>query len=274
MNGLILEIGIIILKQLKKSNILIVGYGSIGKKYHNSASKFFKRKEIHIFSKHLKKDSLKNIKNIKNIKNLDYIILSNRAPDRIKFFKSLIKKKATYIFEKPISTEYFTKSQKKNFFNLIKKNKITIKTGYCLRLNPAVIKLKKFLKNKLNKIISIKMNTSTNLPTWRKGDYTKKHNHAPTYQRTVLSGCYYAHVEEGASPIVFEGEEPIYPENDTLIIFSSNLYHEVPPTDAERIVMSFNSIQNNMPEFNPSNLKNLENLLRNDQDLSSVQNML
>ena len=109
---------------------------------------------------------------------------------------------------------------------------------------------------------------------YRKGDYTKKHNHAPTYQRTVLSGCYYAHVEEGASPIVFEGEEPIYPENDTLIIFSSNLYHEVPPTDAERIVMSFNSIQNNMPEFNPSNLKNLENLLRSDQDLSSVQNML
>ena len=32
-----------------------------------------------------------------------------------------------------------------------------------------------------------------------------------------MSGCYYAHVEEGASPIVFEGEEPIYPENDTLI---------------------------------------------------------
>ena len=62
-------------------------------KYHNPLQSF-KRKEIHIF-KHLKKDSLKNIKNIKN---LDYIILSNRAPDRIKFFKSLIKK-ATYIFE-------------------------------------------------------------------------------------------------------------------------------------------------------------------------------
>ncbi len=99
---------------------------------------------------------------------------------------------------------------------------------------------------------------------YRKGDYTKKHHHATSYQRTVLSGCYYAHVEEGASPIVFEGEEPIYPENDTLIIFSSNLYHEVPPTDAERIVMSFNSIQNNIPELNSSNLKNMENVLRND----------
>ena len=98
---------------------------------------------------------------------------------------------------------------------------------------------------------------------YRKGDYTKKHNHAPTYQRTIISGCYYAHVEKGASPIIFEGEEPIYPENDTLIIFSSNLYHEVPPTDTERIVMSFNLIQNNIPEFNPNNLKNMENILRN-----------
>ena len=98
---------------------------------------------------------------------------------------------------------------------------------------------------------------------YRKGDYTKKHNHAPTYQRTIISGCYYAHVEKGASPIIFEGEDPIYPENDTLIIFSSNLYHEVPPTDTERIVMSFNLIQNNIPEFNPNNLKNMENILRN-----------
>ena len=98
---------------------------------------------------------------------------------------------------------------------------------------------------------------------YRKGDYTKKHNHAPTYQRTIISGCYYAHVEKGASPIIFEGEEPIYPENDTLIIFSSNLYHEVPPTNTERIIMSFNLIQNNIPEFNPNNLKNMGNILRN-----------
>ena len=109
---------------------------------------------------------------------------------------------------------------------------------------------------------------------YRKGDYTKKHNHAPPHQRTVLSGCYYAHVEKGSSPIIFEGEEPIYPENDTLIIFSSNLYHEVPPTDTERIVMSFNLVQNSAPEFNPSNLKDIENFLINDQNLSSTENVL
>ena len=109
---------------------------------------------------------------------------------------------------------------------------------------------------------------------YRKGDYTKKHNHGTSFTSNVISGCYYVHVEEGASPIIFEGEEPIYPENDTLIIFSSNLYHEVPPTDAERIVMSFNLIQNNIPNFNSDHIKNIENFLGNEQDLSSVENML
>tara|TARA_B100000282_G_scaffold58170_1_gene38520 strand:+ start:294 stop:962 length:669 start_codon:yes stop_codon:yes gene_type:complete len=65
--------------------------------------------------------------------------------------------------------------------------------------------------------------------------------HVDTYYAgPAISGCYYPHVEEGASPIIFEGLEPIYPVSDTLIIFSPEMNHEVPPTDTERIVMSFN----------------------------------
>ena len=107
------------------------------------------------------------------MKELNYIILSNRANERVKSFKSLIKKGATYIFEKPISSKAFNNTQKKKFLNIIKKNKIKIKTGYCLRLNPAVEKLKKLLKKKYNKIVSIKMNTRTYLPSWREGDYKR-----------------------------------------------------------------------------------------------------
>ena len=123
-----------------------------------------------------------------------------------------------------------------------------------------------FSQNIYNNMFSINQELSLSdfwVSHYKKGDYTKKHNHGSSFNGNVISGCYYVHVEEGASPIIFEGEEPIYPENDTLIIFSSNLYHEVPPTDTERIVMSFNLIQNNIPEFNPNNLKNMENILRN-----------
>ena len=119
-----------------------MGYGSIGKN-SQSASKFFSKRRIHIFSKHLQKN---NLEKYRSMKELNYIILSNRANERVKSFKILIKKGATYIFEKPISSKAFNNTKKKTFLNIIKKNKIKIKTGYCLRLNPAVEKLKKLLK--------------------------------------------------------------------------------------------------------------------------------
>ena len=77
------------------------------------------------------------------------------------------------------------------------------------------------------------------LAHYRKGDYTSKHSHG----NSSISGCYYAHVEEGSSPIIFEGQGSIYPKSNTLIIFSSKLDHEVPVTEGERILMSFNLYQ-------------------------------
>ena len=74
---------------------------------------------------------------------------------------------------------------------------------------------------------------------YRKGDFTVKHSHGELYEH-LISGCYYAYVEDNASPIIFDGQESIYPKNNSLILFSSLIEHEVPPTDGERIIMSFN----------------------------------
>ena len=74
---------------------------------------------------------------------------------------------------------------------------------------------------------------------YRKGDFTVKHSHGTLYEH-LISGCYYAYVEDNASPIIFDGQESIYPKNNSLILFSSLIEHEVPPTDGERIIMSFN----------------------------------
>ena len=63
------------------------------------------------------------------------------------------------------------------------------------------------------------------LSHYRKGDYTVKHNHGNLLNNVIISGCYYVDIEIGASPLIFEGEDRIYPENDTLIIFSSKLNH-------------------------------------------------
>ena len=99
------------------------------------------------------------------------------------------------------------------------------------------------------------------LSHYRKGDYTIKHNHGNLLNDIIISGCYYVDIEKGASPIIFEGEEPIYPENDTLIIFSSKLNHEVPPTNGERIVMSFNIRTTMKPQLTTDEYSNLLNFI-------------
>ena len=99
------------------------------------------------------------------------------------------------------------------------------------------------------------------LSHYRKGDYTVKHNHGNLLNDVIISGCYYVDIEKGASPIIFEGEEPIYPENDTLIIFSSKLNHEVPPTSSERIVMSFNFYRSKKSELTLNDYQNIADII-------------
>ena len=102
------------------------------------------------------------------------------------------------------------------------------------------------------------------LSHYRKGDYTVKHNHGNLLNDVIISGCYYVDIEKGASPIIFEGEEPIYPENDTLIIFSSKLNHEVPPTSSERIVMSFNFYRSKKSELTLNDYQNIADIIMSD----------
>ena len=102
------------------------------------------------------------------------------------------------------------------------------------------------------------------LTHYRKGDYTIKHKHGNLFNNVIISGCYYVDMEKGASPIIFEGEEPIYPENDTLIIFSSKLNHEVPPTNGERIVMSFNFYRIEKPELTLDDYQKISDIIMND----------
>ena len=75
---------------------------------------------------------------------------------------------------------------------------------------------------------------------YRKGDFTMNHDHGNLLDEFLISGCYYAYVDDNASPIIFDGQKSVYPKSDSLILFSPYTKHEVPPTDGERIIMSFN----------------------------------
>ena len=100
---------------------------------------------------------------------------------------------------------------------------------------------------------------------YRKGNFTVKHDHGTLLDEFLISGCYYAYVEDNASPVIFNGQKSIYPKNDSLILFSSQTEHEVPPTDGERIIMSFNIRKTKKTELTTDDLNKLTSFLANDQ---------
>ena len=98
---------------------------------------------------------------------------------------------------------------------------------------------------------------------YRKGDYTVKHDHGNLLNEFLISGCYYAHIEDNASPIIFDGQKPLYPKNDSLILFSSQTEHEVPPTDGERIIMSFNIRKTKKTQLTTNEYNDVANFILN-----------
>ena len=68
------------------------------------------------------------------------------------------------------------------------------------------------------------------------GDYTHRHYHYPSDFAAVA----YLEVADGAAPIIFEDTLKITPKTGTLLVFPGILYHEVPKTTAERLVVAMN----------------------------------
>jgi hypothetical protein len=68
------------------------------------------------------------------------------------------------------------------------------------------------------------------------GDHTIKHCHYPADFSVVI----YLEVSEDSAPILFEESLTIIPKSGMMIIFPGMLHHEVPKTNAKRIVVAMN----------------------------------
>ena len=139
--------------------IVIIGYGSIGRRHAEILSKNFKLHTIFIHSQQKVKKfrSFKDLKYIKFIKP-DYVIIASETYKHFKQLAFLEKnfKGIKILVEKPLF------HQLNNF--KVKNNKVYV--GYNLRFHPLIIKLHKILKNK--KIYDIQLITNSYLPDWRK----------------------------------------------------------------------------------------------------------
>lgn len=149
--------------------VLIIGYGSIGKRHDEVLLNFREISKIDIVTKQKieNRTIFKTLEDVENISNYDYFIIASETFkhfEQLQYLENNLSNKIIFC-EKPL----FNKSE-----NLeIKKNRVFV--GYVLRFHPLLQKLKIFLENE--KIISLNVIVGQYLPNWRKGvDYRNSYS--------------------------------------------------------------------------------------------------
>lgn len=140
--------------------VLIVGYGSIGKRHANILSKNKNISDLKIFSKRKIKDFtiINKKKEIKKY-NPHYVIIANEThlhfKELIYFEKNF--KNISILVEKPLFNRFIDYK--------VKNNKVFV--GYNLRFHPFIGLIKKLVLKK--KIWNVNVISGSYLPDWRKG---------------------------------------------------------------------------------------------------------
>ncbi len=139
--------------------VLIIGYGSIGRRHEEVLSKIDEIKSVNIVTKQSvdNKKTFNDIKKVNDIQSYDYFVI---ASETNKHYAQLIYLE-TNVTDKIIFCE-------KPLFEInkdltIEKNQVFV--GYVLRFHPILQKLKSFLENE--KVLSVNVNCGQYLPTWR-----------------------------------------------------------------------------------------------------------
>jgi predicted dehydrogenase len=160
---------------MKVKKILIVGFGSIGKRHFSNLKFLFPNREIIILRS--KKNSNK-INGAKQVFTYDEALslrpqvafICNPSSFHFESAKKLIKHNIHLFFEKPLSNSL--ENLDDNLI-MINKQKIKATVGYNLRYNDSLIRAKEILKSeRYGKILCSSIEVGQYLPNWRpKNDY-------------------------------------------------------------------------------------------------------
>ncbi|MGJ0353779.1 Gfo/Idh/MocA family protein [Aliarcobacter cryaerophilus] len=160
--------------------VLIIGFGSIGKRHYDVLSQLSEVQNIDLVTKQNIENIVcyKNLEIVENINQYDYFVIAsetNKHFEQLKFLEENVKNKL-FFCEKPL----FESKQDLE----IKNNRVFI--GYVLRFHPLLEKLKEFVKNE--KILLINAKCGQYLPSWR--------------PNTDYKNCYSAKKEEGGGVLL------------------------------------------------------------------------
>lgn len=154
-------------------NVLLIGYGSIGKRHESILSTFKNIQTIDIVTKQIvqNKTTFSSIKDIKELNYYDYFIIANETykhASTLKYIDYLVKKK-TILVEKPLFKDYKKYSPT---------NKIIV--AYNLRFHPVIDFLKQY------EYIYLNASVGQDLQQWREEPYTKNYSAKKKYGGGVL----------------------------------------------------------------------------------------
>ncbi len=145
--------------------LLIIGFGSIGKKHHDLIKLNYSKIDLRVLRTKLKKKE-KNIKFFFKLNDAikfdpDLVLICSSADKHFFYLKKFASKKRKILIEKPIFDKVKDYSLKS-----LKKDKIL--TGYFLRFHPMIFYLNQLVKKNHNQIFYTRIQAGYNLKYWRK----------------------------------------------------------------------------------------------------------
>jgi CMP-N,N'-diacetyllegionaminic acid synthase len=149
--------------------VLIIGYGSIGKRHYEVLTSLKNIKQVDLVTSQIIENdtTFKKIKDVKNLNDYDYFVIASETIkhyEQLKYICSKVENK-NILVEKPL----YNKKNKK-----IKTNN-NIFTAYNLRFHPILQKIKKLIKDET--VYYANIMCGQYLPTWRPNqDYTKSYS--------------------------------------------------------------------------------------------------
>ena len=157
--------------------ILIIGYGSIGKRHAENIKQITSNNAKIIICRLSNNKKIKNYTTVFSLKeafnnHIDVAIVATPASTHISIAIQCVKNNIPVFIEKPISN---TLQNTNKLLHISKKNNIIVMVGCNMRFHPGLIKVHSLLKQKkIGKVISIIAQVGQYLPDWRHGiPYTK-----------------------------------------------------------------------------------------------------
>lgn len=165
-------------------NILIIGLGSISKKHILGIKKFCPSAKIFALRSNHKNKHFDQNKYFEDVVNLysiseinfeiDFIIISNITSKHEETIIQMSRFKCPMFIEKPVLNRI---EGAQNILELLVNNNIRTYIACNLRFNPAIIFLKKYLKNNILTINEVNIYCGSYLPEWRPGyDFRKSYS--------------------------------------------------------------------------------------------------